>query len=256
MDKKKAAQDYFPDEQLFSEIAARIREVERIELATPPAAKVANLLEQRTREAAERFEKRIVQLAEKLGIDHARARVGVRTLDTLDSLALEIADKLEWEHEGDAVERATEIVASDDWSPEGMAARYFNPNYDLANAYLSVRRISDAVERGDLLWALGDLAESWRRTLGSDKHQELSASNSSNAKAGWDWREEVLQFAFERRAQDLAQHPKKSRRQSVIDMQAEVVALYNERGAVRNVTMKDTNAFRNIYEWFTERGVK
>ncbi|GGD58289.1 hypothetical protein [Pseudoxanthomonas indica] len=260
MDKTKALQNYNPDEALLSEVSARIREVERIALAKPAVSKISALFDQRTVEAAQRHEARIAHLAEKLGIDKTGARLTARALDSLDSLALEIADKLEWDHEGDAFQKATEAAVPDDWSPEGMAARFFNPDYELASAYLQVRKITESVERGDLLWAIGDLADVARRTLGDDSHRELSATNSANAKSGWSWLDEVAQVAVDRRKADLKDDPVKykARAASVRKMLPEIRALYDEKGRARNVRLhKDEHqACRTIDGWLVAAGIR
>ena len=194
-------QQYNPDKAALAEMFDRIRQVEAIELKRQAERGLQKKLDGIAAAPHSAREVRAAHIAETYGIELHRARFLVRSLNSIESLAIDIADALEWDHEGDAVDRAQAVAGITDWSPEGMADKFLNsgPDYALANAYLRVRRLSEAAERGDLIYVVGELADVARHLLGEGARRQLSAAGHNAAEGRWGKRTSVMQWLKEER---------------------------------------------------------
>ena len=262
---QKKPQQYNPDKAALAEMFDRIRQVEAIELNRQAERALQKKLDGIAAAPHSAREARAAHIAETYGIELHRARFLVRSLNSIESLAIDIADTLEWDHEGDAADRAQELAGITDWSPEGLADKFHNigPNYALANTYLRVRRLMDSAERGDLIYVVGELAEVARNLLAASADHRVSAIASSNASSRWTWLEDVKAEVFRRRKEDkersAAEGHTISRAKSIEAMREDIRAFYNQK-AVENgrkdaMTVDNTNAERLLERWCREAGI-
>ena len=225
---QKKPQQYNPDKATLVEMFDRIRQLKGVELDNQAVRNLQAKFDGIVAASHSAHEARAAHIAETYGIELHRARFLVRALNSIESLAVDIADTLEWDHEGDAVDRAQAIAGITDWSPEGLADKFFNsgPDYALANAYLRVRRLSEAAERGDLIYVIGELADVARHLLGEGARRQLSAAGHNAAEGRWGKRTSVMQWLKEEREK----HPQGNPGPFIEDRIAEFRAKAKEAG--------------------------
>ena len=207
---------------------------------------------------------RAMELAAKYEIDPERAYQIVHALNQLEALALQIAFALDWEHMGDAITHAEWVAGLSEIKPDDLKQEfeYRHTEGRLANAYIAVRRVADATERGEYVFAVGHLANVARHLLGDSVRQHVSTTNSAKATKRWSWLEEVQEEVANRRAADKARAAglgrKMSRAKSLDQMLDEIRIIYDRKAAENNaakLTPSRENALRLLEKWCRTMGI-
>lgn len=198
-------QHYNPDESSLAEVLRKGREIEARVCARPAMKAMRKKMDGTLVGAMAAQEARAVELASIHGIDIYRARLMGRSLNSLNSFAADIAEELKWKHGDDAEERAFRLAVPTDLSIEGYAQKMVDggPDLPLAQEYLRVLRIVESVEQGNLIYAIGELAEVGRHLLGAVAEKAQSDANRASVNVRWGKRKPVIDWLVE----ESAAHP-------------------------------------------------